>query len=173
MLRKSPFTLAVFVAVFASVVAFRVENIFGGEPIESARIVFKYLDARDYEPEYDSDGDIIFKRGGKTYLLVFDEDDDEFFRLLYVNFYSYKNESDMIRSYVVANLVNHKTKVAKLVVPKKYVEESKGIFDSPVVAIESFNDDPHEFARSIQRSISAIQTAAKEFSKQMEDADND
>lgn len=172
MLRKSLFTLAVFVTVFASVVAFCVENIFGGEPIKSARIVFKYLDARDYEPEYDSDGDIIFKRGGKTYLLVFDED-DEFFRILYVNFYSYKNESDMIRSYVVANLVNHATKVAKLVVPKKYVVDPKGIFDSPAVAIESFNDDPHEFARSIPRSTSAIQTAAQEFSKQMEDADND
>ncbi len=168
MIRKSILSLAV-AAVSLFAFADAAETFAADEPTYAARSVFEYLEDRDYEPRYDSDNDIIFEHKGNTYLLVFDENDEAFFRLLYVNFYTYKNENELYASFVAANKVNHSTKVVKVLVPEKYVEEPKGIFDSPVISIETFSKGPQEFARTISRSLSAIETAAEAFRSAMRD----
>ncbi|MBQ6826933.1 MAG: hypothetical protein IJO46_02880 [Thermoguttaceae bacterium] len=170
MFRKSLLSLAVAaVAVFSF--ASNAETFAADQPTEGARVVFKYLEDRDYSPRYDSDNDIIFENDGSTYLVVFDEDDEIFFRILYINFYTYKNENELYRSFVAANKVNKTTKAAKVIVPEQYVEDPERIFDSPVIAIEAFSKDPYEFARTIPRSLSAITTAAKEFRSAMRNDD--
>ncbi|MBQ2789011.1 MAG: hypothetical protein IJE97_05185 [Thermoguttaceae bacterium] len=170
MFRKSLLSLAVAaVAVFSF--ASNAETFAADEPTEGARVVFKYLEDRDYSPKYDSDNDIVFEHNNDVYLIVFDEDDEEFFRILRFDFYTYKNENELYRSFVAANKVNKTTKAAKVIVPEKYVEDPERIFDGPVVAIEAFSKDANEFARSIPRSLSAITTAVKEFRSAMRNDD--
>lgn len=170
MFRKSFISFVAFVAAFASIAAFAPQVATADdEPTENARTVFKYLKNRDYEAEYDSDGDIVFEYENKYYLIVFDDDDDEYFRIIYANFYTLDDSEELALAYIAAHRVNSAVKGVKVLVPEKFVENPKRIFDAPAIAVESFHMDASAFARSIPRSVAAIQTAAKRFSEAMED----
>lgn len=141
-------------------------------PTDAARTVFKYLKNRDYEVKYDSDGDIILTDEDNLYLILFDKDDKEFFRVIYPFFYTLDDEDEFMAAYIVAHNVNTNVKGVKVLVPEKFIEDPKRIFDAPAISVESFRDDPHEFARSVPRSISAIQTAAMRFVDKMNEVND-
>lgn len=162
MFRKSILSL-VALAVVASAAAFHVDAASAAEPTPAARTVFKYLDARDYSPEFDPDGDVVFKRDNNTYIVIFDRNDDEFFRIIYPNFWSLDSEAEWRSTFLPAHKVNYSNKVAKIIVPEKYVPDSKSVFHSVFVTVETFNSDPYEFARSIPRSLEALDAAALKF----------
>lgn len=162
MFRKSILSL-VALAVVASVAAFNVETASAAEPTDAARTVFKYLDARDYSPEYDSDGDILFEYEDNVYTIIFDREDDEYFRLLHVNFWELDSADELQTALRAANRVNLVNKAAKVTLPQEFVAEPVKIIDSPYVAIETFCADPYDFARTIPRSLEAIKAAALKF----------
>lgn len=162
MFRKSILSL-VALAVVASIAAFNVETASAAEPTDAARTVFKYLDARDYSPEFDSDGDIIFKHDDNTFVVIFDRDDDEYFRIIYPNAFTLDSEAEWRSTFLPAVKVNYTTKGAKVIVPEKYVPDSKNMFHSVYVTVEAFNSDAYDFARTIPRSVQAIEAAALKF----------
>ena len=163
MFRKSLLSLVAFAAVVASVASFGLETASAAEPTAAARTVFNYLDARDYSPEFDSDGDIVFKHEDGVYTIIFDREDDEYFRILYLNFWTLDSAEELQTALRAANRVNLVNKAAKVAVPQEFVANPVKIIDSPYVAVETFSADPHDFSRTIPRSLKAIQAAALKF----------
>ena len=170
MFRKSFLSFVAFAAALVSVACFALPTVSADEdPTANARAVFKYLKNRDYKVEYDPDGDLVFEYENQYYLVVFDQNDDEYFRIIYPNCYTFENEIEFIRSYVAAQHVNNTVKGVKMMIPEKFVEDPQRLFDSPAIAVESFHYDVSDFTRTIQRSISTLQTAAKKFNEVMEE----
>lgn len=163
MFRKSLLSLVAFAAVVASVASFGVETVSAAEPTAAARTVFQYLDARDYSPEFDSDGDIVFKRDDSVYNIIFDREDDEYFRILYLNFWELDSADELKTALRAANRVNLVNKAAKVMVPQEFVAEPVKLVDSPYVSVETFSADPYDFARTIPRSVEALKAAALKF----------
>ena len=162
MFRKSLLSLAAFVAV-ASAAIFHVENASAADPTSEAQTVFKFLENRDYSPRFDSDGDIVFEHEDNTFLIVFDRNDTQYYRILYINFWTLDDEDELKNALRAANRVNLVNKGAKVMVPHQFVSSPRKIEESPYVAVETFSNDAYEFSRTIPRSVEAIEAAALKF----------
>ncbi len=155
----------IFFAVVAlcGIITFDACQVYADEPTDNALDVFEYLDENDYDPKFDDDGDIIFKHGKGAFLIIFDEDDDDYYRLIYANFQPLESEAEWVASLLAGHKTNLEMKAAKVIVPTKYKPDSKRIFDQPFVTIEAYYSTPSHFTRVIPRSIKAIEGAALKF----------
>lgn len=164
---KSYKNLFVAVAVcFAAVAALHAPQVEAKEPSSNAKAVYKYLQNEGYQPEYDDDGDVYFKKEGGLYYAIFDQDDDEFFRLWYPNFWEITSYSEWKHAVNAARVVNNTTKVARVTLPDEY-DSDEELNISCTVSL--FCHDVDEFINVIPRSLSALSTAKDKFVKEMTD----
>lgn len=124
---------------------------------ERAEMYRQYLADEGYSPRIDDDGDVFFKYEGKGYFIIVSEKDEEFFNLLYPNFWSIENDAERAKVIEAALYATAKTKVAK-VFPTK---------SNTWAVIEMFCSPPETFRSVFRRSLSALRVAVENFRTKM------
>jgi hypothetical protein len=124
---------------------------------ERAQIYSDYLRGEGYLPSIDQDGDVKFKKEGGIYYIMFSEEDAEFFRLVFPNFWSIETTEERAKVEKAALHATAGTKVAK-VFPVK---------DNVWATIELFCSPPECFKPVFPRSMSALRAAVETFAEKM------
>ncbi len=122
-----------------------------------AQMYFDYLRNEGYTPVIDDDGDVKFKREGMTYYILVPDTDEEFFRIVFPNFWSIDSERDRAKVEQAALHATAETKVAK-VFPVK---------DDTWATIELFCSPPEAFRAVFPRSMRALSAAVDTFVEKM------
>lgn len=120
---------------------------------ERQRLYLEYLKAEGYLPTIDSDGDIVFKREGLSYLIIVQASDPSFFRVVLPNIWEIENAQERSAVLEAANASNASTKVSKIYIVKNRVWAS----------IEQFVPHPEAFKESFKRALRAMDTGTEEF----------
>ena len=75
-----------------------------------------FLVEQGFAPKIDNDNDVVFKYEGKTFLISIDEQDEQYFRLIFPNFWSVNDTTELSKALKVANDVNSSIKVATVII---------------------------------------------------------
>lgn len=124
---------------------------------ELQRMYSDYLTEEGYKPSIDEDGDVVFKREGRSYFISVSEQDPEYFRVVLPNFWSIENEEERAKVLAAASWSNYRSKVSKVYTVK----------DNTWASVELFVKDPKDFKKVFARSMSALTNGAETFTKQM------
>lgn len=124
---------------------------------EKAEMYREFLQGEGYAPKIDGDGDIIFKREGRTYVIIIDEKDEMFFRIVFPNFWSIDSEEERRKVYEAAVYATAETKVAK-VFP---------VGDNVWATVELFCSPPVAFQLVFERSLGAVMSSVRVFTDKM------
>ncbi len=116
-----------------------------------------FLLEEGYSPKIDEDGDVVFKFEGGNYVILIDEDDEDYFVLLYPSFWSIESEEERAKVILAALQATTKTKVAK-VLPGD---------DNTTAAIEMFCSPPEAIRPVFQRALRALSVAVRNFREAM------
>ncbi len=155
---------AVVAVCFAAFVAFAAPQIQAATPSNDAVAVYEFLEEEGYSPKFDGDGDVVFKKEGKFFIAVFDKDDENYFRLVYPNFWEIESYSEWKQALNIARATNDSVKVARIVLPNEYDGDEE---INASGAVELFCEDGDAFAKMIPHSIDALTAAALKFGLQM------
>ena len=125
---------------------------------ERAEMYHEYLIDEGYAPKIDSDGDVVFKFEGGNYLLLLDEKDEEFFRLVFPGFWSIESEQERAMATQAALAATAQTKVVKVFL----------VDDNTWASIEMFCNPPESFKSVFLRCIRALQAGVQNFKEKMQ-----
>ena len=120
-----------------------------------------YLKAEGYMPSLDADGDVKFKREGRSYVIAVDAEDPEFFRLVFPAFWEIESPDERRRALAAAEVSNRKSKVAKVFIVKEYAWAS----------IEIFVNKPEDFSGIFPRCVSALLNGVSNYVEAMRASD--
>jgi hypothetical protein len=123
-----------------------------------AAVYVQFLVDEGFDPDIDDAGDVMFECGGRTYYLMVDDDDPDYFRLLFPNFWSVDSEAEHRRALLAAAEVTAEIKVAKVYV----------LGDDTQAAVEMFLADPADLGRVFPRALRAVQGAVRRFCEIMQ-----
>lgn len=118
-----------------------------------------YLAEEGFKPDLDDDGDVRFKREGKTYFIQVNEEDPEFFRLVFPNFWKIEDEADLLKVLRAADWANRKTKSCKVFMMQ----------DNMWATIEAFLPKSDDFKPILMRCLSAMETGVSNFAQKMKE----
>ena len=124
-----------------------------------AATYMEFLEDEGMQPTLDSSGAVIFESRGRFYYLIVDDDDPQYFRLLYPNFWSLDGSADRQRALLAAAEVTAGIKVAKVYV----------LGEDAQAAAEMFLADPRDLHQVFARTLRALQGAVRRFSELMQD----
>ena len=127
-------------------------------PLSKTDLYLKHLHEEGFNPQVDEDGDVIFRCESRTYVLIQDERDPTFVRLLLPNFWAIESEEEHLRALMTANQVNAKMKIVKLVMVRRSVWAS----------IELLIDSPAHFVNVFNRCVQIIPDPTREFRQAMQ-----
>lgn len=115
----------------------------------------EYLTAEGYRPEIDSDGDVSFKREGRTYFIdaTAAEKDQKFFRVALPNIFPIENDAMRSKVLAAADYANAKLKVCKVYTVK----------DNVWLSVELFVDSPDDFKPVFARAMSTFDLTVLTF----------
>ncbi len=117
----------------------------------------EYLAELGYRPEIDRDGDVKFMREGRTYYIILQDKDEEFFRIVYPNFWKIESEEERAKVIMASVKATADTKVAK-VFP---------VEDNVWATIEMFCATPEAVKPVLDRSMSALAVSVHTFVEAM------
>lgn len=123
----------------------------------NVQLMLDWLTREGYRPNIDKDGDLVFKREGKTFLILFEEGDDLFMRLVFPNFWSIDTETERLQIAQACTSATANTKVAK-VFP---------VGDNVWASIELFCPSVAQFQAVFDRSLSALGASVDRFIREM------
>ena len=124
---------------------------------ERTKMYNDYLQGEGFSPSVDSDGDVMFKQEGRSYLIQIDANDEDFFRIIFPNFWKIENDAERVKVEQAAMIATSNTKVAK-VFPVR---------DNVWAAVELFCSPADSFKPVFVRSMSALQSAVDKFAETM------
>ena len=124
---------------------------------ERAEMYRDFLSDEGYRPYLDDDGDVVFKKENRTYIIVIDEKDEEFFRLVFPNFWPIESEDEREKVIKASCEATARTKVAKIF----------PVRDNVWGTIEMFCWPPESAKAVINRSMSALMAAVDTFAQSM------
>jgi len=124
---------------------------------QRAKMYENFLLEEGFTPTIDQDGDVIFKAEGRTYAILIDERDEEFFRLVFPNFWPIESNEERVKVEQAALQATAETKVAKIFPVRNNVWASIELFCSP----------PEAFKPVFSRSMSALRAAVGTFAEKM------
>ncbi|MBL7775901.1 MAG: hypothetical protein JNK89_07845 [Saprospiraceae bacterium] len=120
-------------------------------------IYMRHLSQEGYLPNIDQDGDVQFKREGKTYFIPVKEDDPGFFAVYLINIYDVTPDN-MLAVLQACNKVTANTKVSKV-----QVIEDKKVW----ITCETYVSHPEEGMKIFTRCLSSIASAYNSFREEM------
>ena len=106
------------------------------------------------ESTIDGDGDIRFDHQGIHFLLLFNQADPEYVRVVLPNFFAVGSESERAVAYAAANATNGSCKAVKVFIEHKQTH----------AAIECFLAEREQIVPVLMRCIGALEHAARSFS---------
>lgn len=112
-----------------------------------------------YRYESDGDGDLVFMREGRTYVLLAHEEDRQFVSILFPNFWPIENERERSAAYVAACEATANTKGAK-VYPVR---------DNMFASREMLVSEPEQLDLVFERGMSMLQAVVRNFVEEMQD----
>lgn len=118
-----------------------------------------YLKDQGYQPEIDSDGDILFKAEGSSYYIIVDEDDLESFRILYPGFWEIESLSEKAKVYEVVNYINRTKKIVKA-----YLHSTE---DNVSMDANILIETPEDFKLHFRRMLNLLISQKREFREKM------
>ncbi len=121
------------------------------------RLYVEYLSAEGYRPIIDDDGDVKFKREGRTYFIIVSVQDPEFFRLVLANIWKIEDDVERSRVLEAADHSNAVSKVSKVFIVKNNVW----------VSVELFVAAPEDFRGVFELSMSAMETGVSNYVERM------
>lgn len=116
-----------------------------------------FLQAEGYSARIDEDGDVVYKKEGRTYFVDVDEKDDQFFRICFPNFWKIDSEEERQRVLVACDYSNALSKVAKVFIVR----------DNVWASIELFFGDEEHFKPVFERCMSALENGVRNYVKKM------
>ncbi len=117
----------------------------------------EFLREEGYPSTVDAEGDIVFKCEGHTYLILLEENDEQFFRIVFPNFWRIESQEERQQVERAALHATAETKVAK-VYP---------LGDNTWATIELFCPTPEEAKAVFERCLSALRAAVALFVEKM------
>lgn len=117
----------------------------------------EFLRSEGYLPNIDKDGDIVFKFEGGTYLVIVDDADSQYFRILFPSFWAIESPSERTKAEQVAYRVTTDTKVAKVYL----------VSDNTWAAIEAFYASIDHAQAAFPRSMQALRSITRSFADGM------
>lgn len=131
----------------------------GGRPMTSKIAMYKtYLEQEGFHPKQEG-GLLLFEDEGRSYVIFANEDDPEYFQLVFPDFWSIDSDNERARAYQAANHATAVTKVAKIHVQ----EDGKNVWAS----IEMFFESPEQFNGVFTRSMRVLKAVVNNFSEKM------
>ncbi|MDZ7337921.1 MAG: hypothetical protein ONB30_05225 [candidate division KSB1 bacterium] len=124
---------------------------------QRAKMYQDFLLEEGYTTTIDDDGDVIFKSEGRTYAILIDDRDEDFFRIVFPNFWPIESKQERLKVEQAALQATAETKVAK-VFPVR---------DNVWASIEMFCSPPDVFKAVFARSMSALRAAVGSFAEKM------
>ncbi len=121
------------------------------------QVYYDFLKSEGYLPELDRDGDLVFKIEGRTYLIILDENDEPFFRLVFPNFWRIESAAERAKVERAALIATASTKVAKIF----------PVGENTWGTVEMFASSPEHVLPVLLRSLSALNTAVMKFVEEM------
>lgn len=118
-----------------------------------------YLREQGYQPEIDSDGDVMFKAEGSSYYIIVDEGDLESFRMLYPGFWEIESLSEKAKVYEVVNYINRTKKIVKAYL---YSTEDNVSMDANILV-----ENPEDFKLHFRRMLNLLISQKREFREKM------
>ncbi|MDR2529673.1 MAG: hypothetical protein LBD04_11785 [Synergistaceae bacterium] len=134
-----------------------------GEESPLANMYVEYLKSEGYSPEVDKDGDVVFKYEGRTYYIGIDDDDPEFFIVVYPNFWEIESDAEKELALEIARKVTDTKKLAKV--------HLSGQGTNVSVRAGTLLKEPEDFKHVLPRMLNAIAIARQEFVKGMRGGD--
>ena len=120
---------------------------------ERVRIYKTSLKEEGFDPKIDREGNLTFKFEGLPYVIETEDQDDEFLRLAFKNFWVFDKASAHLSALIGALHATAETKVAKVCV-----------CDGEVIAsVELFLGSPEHFRPILLRSLNALKSAVNRF----------
>ncbi len=121
--------------------------------------VFDHLVEEGYRPEYDSDGDITFKKEGRVYVVLANKDDPIYIQLLFPAFWPIESDDERAKAMAAALHATAATKVAKVFL----VGNGKNVSAS----FEMFCTPAESFRTVMARAIRTLEAATGDFVTEM------
>jgi outer membrane lipoprotein-sorting protein len=121
-------------------------------------LYMEYLRQQGYPAEIDSDGDILFRAEGRSYYIIVNDTDLEYFELLYPNFWEIESDEEWIRVAAACSAVSRTTKIAKV-----YITSNN---DTSIIA-DVLLLNPKDFANVFPRMMNIVRLARDKFLEQM------
>jgi len=112
-----------------------------------------YLMEQGFRPEVLDGRLVTFMSEGGKYAILVDENDAGYFRLIFPNFWSIRDEAERIRVLKAADYATAETKVAKVFTVR----------DNVWAAIEAFPASPEQFKATFPRSMDALRLSVRKF----------
>ena len=129
----------------------------GGSGGSKSDLYNDFLRSEGYITEVDEDGDITSKMEGGTYFLFAQEEDREYFTVLFPNFWPIESEDERTAAYIACCDATGNIKGAK-VYP---------LGDNICASIELFFGEPDDFKPVFKRALSTVQGAVAHFAEKM------
>jgi hypothetical protein len=126
---------------------------------KGAERYLEFLAEEGYRPRIDADGDVCFKCEGGNYYIEIDEDDEEFFRLVYPGFWDFSSDEELSRVKEAALAVTAENKVIKIY----------PVGDTTSAAIELFCSPPETFTDVFYRCLDNLRNGVERFIAKMEE----
>jgi hypothetical protein len=150
--------LSTLALCFFALAAFgQVSSQSGHSKEELQAMYVNYLQKEGYVPEIDSDGDVRFKKEGKTYFIAVDDRDLEFFRIVLANIWEIETEEEYLKVLIACDGATASTKVAK----------AHTVRSNVWISTEVFVATPEDFEGVFKRCLSAIGTCKDKFVEKM------
>ena len=129
---------------------------------ELRQFCMDHLKEEGYVPKIDDDGDIAFKCEGDKFYIQLDEEDIQFFRMIFLGNWECEDEEEKIRMYKAASDTNRGMKMVKTSIRD----------DSTVtVAIECLLNNAEYFTINFARWLSAMKSAIETFKEKMSESE--
>ncbi len=131
------------------------------------KVYMDALTALDFEPKTDGDGDIVFKiQKMGTALIVLDADDDpEFLRMMFPNFYDDQKGLSKDDLIALANQINIKNKAVKITVSSQDGEWNVSAVMEAFLAKPDTVPDTAIVKATLSRYLSALQAGVVAYAK--------
>lgn len=121
---------------------------------EIQRSLTAFLGSEGFPTSVDSDGDLVFKREGRTYFIRVYPNDPNYLQVVLPNIMKIENDDQRRRAMVAANYSSMKSKATKTIVTTQ---------GNVTVTWESILKGPDDYKAVLLRSLSGLENGAQNF----------
>lgn len=123
------------------------------------QMYMSHLTEEGFRPEIDGDGDVAFRREGRSYFIAVSEQDPGFFTVVLPNIWPIESEQERAQVLIAVDRATAVTKVAK----------AYTLGDNVWIAVELFVSAPEDFKGVLARSLHSIDEAVRTFVSTMQE----